>query len=85
MIMSAGPAADRIRQVHRVRFANAVKALDALLKEIRKYEPEANIYLDDDHWNLMVGPSHAPDAHNTEQRENVAWTERVSHSGGGGW
>ena len=83
---SPGPANDRVRAVHLKRFIRLAAGLDQILQEIREYEAEANIYLEDSgNFNLLVGPSHSDATDPKPQFQNVAYCVNVRHSGGGGW
>ena len=79
------PAEDRIKPEHLRLLRRRVKALSALIHKIRKYEPDANYYLEDAfNFYLLVGPSHAGYGEQSQQ-QNIAAKEHLAHAGGGGW
>jgi hypothetical protein len=88
-MMHPGDSFARIRPEHIKRYGRLLDGLNKLMREIREYEPKANIYVEDQgHFNLMVGDSHADHAvsgRDRAQHENVAVEVTVPFSGGGGW
>jgi hypothetical protein len=68
------------------RFESLAKQLDKLMHKICKYNPEANIYVEDSwNFNLMKGPCHSEDRDQNPLYENIAACPIVFRSSGGGW
>jgi len=66
------------------RFIKLVEGLNDLLEEVRKTEPQANYYLEEDSLHLMKGESHTS-GRGVAQRDNSVVSVLLSHSGGGAW
>jgi len=87
------PAECRIRPEHLKRFRKACNELNAVMRRIQEYEPEARYYLQEDMLLLMTGPSHSDigglhphSNHRSEPlRENVADGVELVGSIGGAW
>lgn len=74
----------KIKIKHIRKFEKLANQMSDLLKEIREYSPEANMYLEDaGNWNLLIGHSHNDKCQ--AMRQNIVITVRVPHSEGGGW
>lgn len=80
-----GESCDRVLAKDRAEFVRIMRALNRLITRIRKYEPKANLYVEDcGNMCLMVGDSH--DGYRERMRQDlVACTITVPHCGGGGW
>jgi hypothetical protein len=77
-------AADAVPEKHERRFTKIANDMDNLLREIREYIPDANMYLEDSgNWNLMTGDGH--DEEEGPRHDRVAVFVRVPHTGGGAW
>ena len=81
---SAEGTKDRIQAKHIRKFVSLCKQMNRLIDEMRAYEPRANLYLEEDTMNLMVGDSHAGIGQQP-QRQNVIESVLMPHSSGGGW
>lgn len=84
------PAIGRIMPNHVKRFRRKIRELNRLIKEIREYEPEANLYMNEDHMEILVGPSHVERGYQCpiggdmkHAPENVAVTEYMEFAGCG--
>lgn len=68
-------------------FERLAERMDALLKRIQQYCPEANMYLEDSgNWNLMTSPSHDDNwGRATPRQDRVVTRVIVRSSGGGAW
>jgi hypothetical protein len=74
----------RIRPEHCKRFKRLCRGLDKLMKEIRKYEPDAAYYNTPGWIHLLVGLSH-DDKTGRPIYENAVCDEWVSTLSGGDW
>lgn len=75
-----------IRPEHVKKFKSLTKSLDKLMREICRYNPEANLYVEDSwNFNLMKGPTHDDRYNQKALHENVVASELVYKSSGGGW
>jgi hypothetical protein len=73
-----------IKPSHVTRFRKLARDMAKLLSEIRRYCPEANLYLEDaGNWNLLTGDSH--DENDKMRQDRLVTCVYVPHSGGGGW
>lgn len=66
------------------KFIKLVEGLNDLLEEVRKTEPLANYYLEEDTFHLMKGESHTT-GRGIAQRDNSVVSLLLPHSGGGAW
>jgi hypothetical protein len=74
-------AKHKIRKHDREAFEKIAKRMNDLLKRIKAYCPEANMYLEDaGNWNLINGPSH--DEHHHPRHDRVEASAIVWGSGG---
>lgn len=75
-------------QAHRVliedklAFVKAVNALNDLLQRVRRYEPEACLYVTGDDFQLMTGE---PWEGGRDRQDRVALRWRVPHTDSGAW
>ena len=76
-----------IRKTDRKRFVEICKELDSLMKRIRKYNPEANLYAaGGGELYLMNGPSHNDNEFGCPAlQENIVESESVESLDGGDW
>lgn len=75
-----------IKPEHIKQFKKLARAMDKLMREICAYNPEANFYLEDaGNANLMNGPTHDDSKAMNPLHDNVAASESIHSSGGGGW
>ncbi len=72
-----------ISKALKTRFEKACAELNAVLREARKTEPEANYYLQEDTLHLMKGESH--DKQEKPVHSNSVADVHIPHSGGGAW
>ena len=75
----------QIKQYHVKEFERIVFELNRLMVDIIKYQPEANIYLESESFNLMNGYSHTDDSEMRSMQENIVTSVVVINSGGGAW
>jgi hypothetical protein len=73
-----------IKTTHRRKFIRIIEDLKCLMEEIWEYCPDANIYLQEDDFNLMKGPSHVGYRDQPVYDNSVALVT-IPKSGGGGW
>jgi len=75
-----------IKENHIKQFEKIAKNLDNLMKEILKYNPEAEMYAEDC-WNLnlMKGPTHTNDKAGRALQANVVACVTVRRLCGGSW
>lgn len=64
-------------------FKQLAQGLDELIRKIRKYNLDANLYVANDDLNLMDGPSH--DYNQDAHHENVVAEQHIISLGGGDW
>lgn len=64
-------------------FKQLAQGLDGLIRKIRKYNLEANLYVGSDSLYLMDGPSH--DYNDNAHQENVVAEQHIISLGGGDW
>lgn len=74
-----------IRRKHKRRFLKAIEELNAVIEEVRLYQPEANYYVEGSEVHLMIGPSHTEDRHVTAQPHNSALSKMLRHADCGAW
>jgi len=76
---------NRILPKHLKRFRKACSELNAVMRRIQEYEPDANYYLQEDRLLLLVGPSHDDYRDGSPLRENEVDGVRLVGSSGGAW
>lgn len=74
-----------IQEKHIRKFQSLCRQLNALIVQIRKDEPKANLYLQEDSMCLMKAESHSADVAGRPQQENVVEQVLMRHAGGGAW
>jgi hypothetical protein len=73
----------RLSEEHRRRFLRLAERMNTLLREIRAYCPEANLYVEDSgNWHILSGDSHEGD---DPCRDRSMARADVWHSSGGAW
>jgi hypothetical protein len=73
-----------ITAAQKKKFTKLVEGLNDLLDEVRKTEPTANYYLEEDTFHLMKGESHTGTGGDA-RRDNSSISVHLWHSGGGAW
>ena len=75
-----------IKEDHIKKFKSLARSMDKLMREICKYNPEANIYVEDS-WNviLMKGPTHTEEKYGQAIFDNAVTCETIYKASGGGW
>lgn len=75
-----------IKPEHIKKFKSLSKQLNKLMQEICKYNPDAELYVEDSwNFNLMKGPTHDDSRYQKPLHENIATCETVFKASGGGW
>ena len=74
-----------IKQKHINKFIKLANELDLLMKEIRKYCPEANYYTAMETLNLMQGQTHDDTNYQSPLHENVIEGISIEGLDGGDW
>lgn len=76
----------KLKKKHAERVSNAINELNAVMKEIKKYIPEANYYLEDTaNFMVLSGDSHDDDRNCTARQDRVLQHDYLMHAGGGAW
>lgn len=76
-----------VKPEHIKKFINLANNMNKLIQDIRKYNPDANLYVEDcGNFNLMKGKVHDESTQKLEPiHDNVVASVVVYNSGGGGW